>query len=322
MPPARHPPDRAAAIAAMLFTMLVWGLGPVFIRSLATTLGPADSMVIRYALVSLVYAAGFLFAGGPRIERQDWPRLLAVSLVGMLGYNLGSVYGFELLPAGLGGLIIGTQPLLIVFTAALVAGEVIRPAAFAGVIVAFAGTALLFLSDVTIEPEAGSHLRGAIYIFLSGACWALYVVLARPLIRKHGAYPITALSIVIATVPMLAFASPATLGTAAGMSARSWAEMFYMVVPSTLLATTAFNFGVGRLSSAAAGAFLYLVPVVAVIAGAVLLGEKVTWNVLAGGALVLFGVALAEFADRWIERVRRLAGSRFTAAVRERENPK
>ncbi len=161
-------------------------------------------------------------------------------------------------------------------------------------------------------------LRGAIYIFLSGACWALYVVLGKPLIQKHGAYRTTALSIIIATVPMLGFASSSTLQTVATMSARQWAEMFYLIVPSTFLAVITFNYGAGQLSSAAAGAFLYLVPVIAVIAGAILLEEKITWTALAGGVLILLGVAIAEFADRFIARARSPSGTAAQGGTRRR----
>jgi drug/metabolite transporter (DMT)-like permease len=289
--------------------MLVWGIGPAVLRSLAISLGAADSMVIRYVLVSLIYAAGLMFAGIPNIPRQDWPRLVAVSLVGMLGYNLGSVYGFELIPAGMGGLITGTQPLLIVFLAALATREALAPATLAGLLVAFAGTGLQFWNGVMDGGDSLQMLRGTAFVFLSGVFWAFYVVFAKPLIQKHGAPRITALSILIATVPMLAFASSSTLQALTAMSARTWAEMFFMVVLSTILATTAFNYGAGRLSSAAAGAFLYLVPVVAVLAGAVILGENITLNVLAGGALILCGVVTAEFADRWRERASRLSGA-------------
>ncbi|HEY7617302.1 MAG TPA: DMT family transporter, partial [Terriglobales bacterium] len=152
----------------MLFTMLVWGVGPVFLRSLSVNLGPADFLVIRYTLVSMIYGTGLLFTGPSKIELVDWPRLLIISLLGILGYNLGSVYGFQLVPAGMGGLIIGTQPLLIVFIAALVSRESVTSATFAGLLVAFAGTILLFWSDLTIANELAPLLRGATFIFLSG----------------------------------------------------------------------------------------------------------------------------------------------------------
>jgi hypothetical protein len=78
-------------VNAMLFTMLVWGIAPAFIRSLSVELGAANALVIRYTLVGIGYAAGLLIAGLPRIPTGDWPRILFVSLVGVAGYNLGSV---------------------------------------------------------------------------------------------------------------------------------------------------------------------------------------------------------------------------------------
>jgi drug/metabolite transporter (DMT)-like permease len=111
------------AILALLFTMLVWGVSPVFFRSLSLALGPGDHLAIRYALAGLLFAGVLVATGGWRIAREDWPRLLFVSLVGFTGYNLGSAFGFERINAGTGSLIIGTQPLLIALIGALAARE-------------------------------------------------------------------------------------------------------------------------------------------------------------------------------------------------------
>src|SRR5688572_710156 len=127
-------------VNAMLFTMLVWGIAPVFIRSLSVGLGAADALVIRYVLVSIGFAIGLYVVSRVRIQGQDWPRLLFVSIVGIFGYNLGSVFGFELVPAGVGGIIIGTQPLLILLVSAIVARTAPSPAAIAGLLIGFAGT--------------------------------------------------------------------------------------------------------------------------------------------------------------------------------------
>ena len=60
------------AFAALLFTVAVWGVGPVFMRTLSTALGPADHLAIRYTIVSLVYAA-LLALGLYGIENQIDP---------------------------------------------------------------------------------------------------------------------------------------------------------------------------------------------------------------------------------------------------------
>ena len=82
------------ATAALAFTIAIWGLTPVYIRSFALVAGAADSLIIRNVLVSVLFLIFLPFFGGFRIARQDLPRLALVSLVGMLGYNLGSVFGF------------------------------------------------------------------------------------------------------------------------------------------------------------------------------------------------------------------------------------
>lgn len=55
--------------------------------------------------------------------------------------------------------------------------------------------------------------------------------------------------------------------------------MLYLVVLSTFLSTLAWNYGAARLSASAGGAFLYLVPIIAVAAGAIWFGEAVTGEI-------------------------------------------
>jgi drug/metabolite transporter (DMT)-like permease len=285
-------------VNAMLFTMLVWGIAPAFIRSLSVELGAANALVIRYTLVGIGYAVGLLIAGLPRVQPGDWPRILFVSLIGVAGYNLGSVYGFALLPAGIGGIIIGTQPLLIVLIASLFSRTLPSLAGVAGLLLAFAGTTVLFWKDLIFSDDSRALTLGAIYIFLSGIAWALYVVMVKPLILKYGTYRTTAITILLSTLPLPAFASLSTLDALADMSPRRWAEMFYLVGIAGLIATVAWNFAAARLPSVLTGAFLYLVPVISVVAGALILGEKVTLGMVAGGTLILLGVAIAQLSGR------------------------
>ena len=284
------------ALLALLFTVIVWGVGPVFIRSLSVALGPSDHIVIRYTIVAIIYAIGLLILGGWRIARADWPRLMLISTVGMIGYNLGSAFGFELVPAGLGSLIIGTQPLLIAATGALIAREKLTPIAMLGLAVGFTGTVLLVWRDLGLSGDSASFIAGSVFIFFCGVAWAIYVVGAKPLIRKYGSYSITALSIIIASlimIPMLA--RPSTLDTVMAMTPRNWLDMAYISILSTLIATITWNYGASRLPAAAAGAFIYLVPIIGVAAGALMLSETITPGMMLGGTMILAGVAIAQF---------------------------
>jgi drug/metabolite transporter (DMT)-like permease len=299
---------RAKAVLALIFTMAVWGFSPVFIRSLSVELRPANALVIRYGTVALIFATVLAIKGGWQVAEADWRRLVLASLIGMLGYNLGSVYGFELIPASVGGLIIGTQPLLIALFAALIGREPLTMAAIVGVIVAFCGTVVLLWNDLSFSGDRADLLRGGILIFLSGTAWAFYAIVAKPLIVKYGPLPVSGLSIIVAAIPILLFfSSSETIATARTMTPTQWRGMAFLVLVATFIASITWNYGVGRLSAAAAGAFLYLVPVLAVASGALFLGEPISANVVFGGLLILAGVAIAQFGGRWrMARLRRM----------------
>lgn len=288
------------AIGAMLFTIVIWGVGPVFLRSLSLELGPADHLAIRYTIVAVIYVALLAIFGGWRIDRQDWPRLLVISLIGMIGYNIGSAFGFAHITAGIGSLIIGTQPLLIALMGSLIAKERLTVATMIGLVTGFLGIVLLVWQDLSVSVDGWSFILGCSLIFMSGLAWSIYVVVAKPLLQKYGSFGITALSLSICSlvmVPMLA--TPATLGTLMTMSARSWLELSYIVVLSTVVASITWNVAAARMSAAASGAFLYLIPIIGVAAGALILSEQVTFGMIIGGALIMAGVAIAQFGDRF-----------------------
>lgn len=286
---------KTRAVLALLFTMAVWGVSPVFFRSLSLALGPGDHLAIRYALVSLLCVAGLTAMGGWRVAKPDWPRLTFIGLA-FVGYNLGSAYGFELIAAGTGSLIIGTQPLLIALLGAVLAREGLTPAALVGLFTGFAGTIFLVWKDLGVVGDPAQFVMGCLLIFMSSLCWAVYAIVSKPLIQRYGSFNITALSVVLAGIVMiLVLARPSTLGTVQAMTAQIWAEMAFLVVFVTFITMITWNYGAARLPAAAAGAFLYLVPIIGVFAGIVILGEPVTPGMLIGGALIMTGVAIAQF---------------------------
>ena len=80
--------------------------------------------------------------------------------------------------------------------------------------------------------------------------------------------------------------------------AQTWAELFYLAAFNSLLGAVLWNYGTRHLPGAAVGAFLYLLPVVAVPAGYLILRDPITPWLVAGGAIMLAGVALAQSGTR------------------------
>ena len=104
---------KTRAILALITAMVFWGMSAVFMRTLALSLSPENSLAVRYVLLSVVSVAGLAWLGTWRIPRADWPRFLLAGIIGMAVYNWFVNAGFELVPAGVGTLVTMVEPLMI-----------------------------------------------------------------------------------------------------------------------------------------------------------------------------------------------------------------
>lgn len=293
---------KTRAILALILAMLFWGCAAVFMRTLALALSAGNSIALRYVVLSIISLGGLLWLGTWRIPRADWPRFLVAGLAGMAGYNWFVNAGFELVPAGVGTLVTMIEPLMIAMLAALTLGEKLTRYVLLGVALAIAGSIVLFWPDLTTETQHPVSVRGLVYLLLCCIGWAIYTIATKPLLNRHDSFTVTAVTMLIAAPIMIGAASEPLPQLAARLDARQWFEAAYLVLASGLGGTMLWNYGAKHLSSTAAGTFLYLIPVIAVAAGALVLGEQVTAYVVAGGLLMLAGVAAAQFGPTLMSR--------------------
>ena len=66
----------------------------------------------------------------------------------------------------------------------------------------------------------------------------------------------------------------------------------------TVLSTVFWNYGTAKTSAARAGPWLYLVPLTSVLGGHLALGEQISASTVAGGAMIVAGVAITQFQPR------------------------
>lgn len=293
---------KTRAALALTAAMLVWGSSSVFMRTLALALSHENSLAVRYLCLTLINVIALAWLGTWRIPRADWPRFLVAGVAGMAGYNWFVNAGFELVPAGVGTLVTMVEPLMIAILAAMLLGEKLTRWVLLGVAVAIAGAAVLFWPDLTAETQHSVSGRGLFYLFLCCIGWAIYTIATKPLLARHDSFTVTAITMLIAAPILIASASEPLPALVGRLDLRQWCEVAYLVLASGLAGTMLWNYGSKHLSSTAAGTFLYLIPVVAVASGALILGEAVTVYVVAGGLLMLAGVAAAQFGPSLVAR--------------------
>jgi drug/metabolite transporter (DMT)-like permease len=295
------------ALAALVFTTLTWGITPVFVRAYSLAVGPDHALVIRLILVAIVFAAALSVSTGFKIERQDWPRLTIISLIGMLGYYAGSAFGFAYAPAGVGTLIMASQPMIITLLAAAIGADRLTPATMAGLVIAFIGSALLVWNDslATATSSSAEVIYGCFLIFLAGLAWAVFVVFSKPLIRKYGALKITGLSNIIIAFPVLPFFTMAMFSELRSLPTDALQALLFLIFLGATTSVVSWNYAAGKLRASVLGSSLYLVPLIAVFFGWLILDEPITLRIIMAGLVILAGVAVAQYGDALVQQKRR-----------------
>lgn len=283
----------ASNVAALTVAAVFWGLAPVANRYLVVgQLSPWHLLVVRLAIASLTLAPLLVRVRRLGLGGRDWTLLTAGGLAAVLGYYVPVTVGAQWIPAGVSGLLITAEPIFIVLLSVLVLRERQPWRVLAGVLGGAAGVALL----VGWTPGGGGgplYRLGSGLTLFGALMWAVYTLLLGPLSRRLGALYSTALTTILGTLPLLTLARGG-LQAAAGLSPPAWGGLLLLALGGTALGTVLWSYGLARVPAARAGAFLYLQPLISVLGGSLLLGERVGLSTLLGGALILAGVALAQ----------------------------
>ena len=228
---------------------------------------------------------------GP-IARHDW---LGIVGLGLLGYYLASLLdflGLQYVSAGAGRLIMFLYPTLVVILSAFFLSKTPTKRELAALAITYAGIALVLSSQISAAPEGRLFMFGALLIFSSAMCYAVYLVTGSRLVKRVGSARFTAYTMIVSTAPAVVqfcvLESPAALDLPANLWWLAVAlATVCTVLPVFLVAEALRRIGANHFALIGA-----LGPVTTVLAELFLLGGALSAAQLIGGALVISGVLL------------------------------
>jgi len=222
--------------------------------------------------------------------------LLRLGLVGHL-LHVGLVtYGIHWSTAFSSSLILACGPIFTLFILHWHGHEKLTRGQVAGVAVACGGV-LAFLSDKLF----GGHWRasgGDLVLLVAASFFSYYTVASKPLIERLGGVTVMTYAVMFGSVPVVLLTLPAGLTVDwSAIGPAIWAGAFYAVIVSAFLGWLAWGWvnvvrGVARTAP-----LMYLTPPVAGLVAWALTGERYSAIKIAGAALTLAGVALAQFGS-------------------------
>lgn len=293
----RFGPRHALELGALA---LLWGAAYLFTRSAVPEFGPVTLIALRMGIAGALLAPVLAARGGlPLLRRHALLFTVQGTVFTALSFVL-IAWSALTLSAGLTAVLNATAPMFGAVVAWLWLGERVDGWRRVGLIVGIAGVAILLWGRFSLRLDATSTAVAlAVLAGLgSSVVWGISANIAR--VRMAGIDPLamtvgTMLAAALALAPLAwaewqgAWGSPRT--TIPGL--RAWLEALFLGVASSGLGMLMYFRLLREVGTVPTMSVTFLAPVVAIVSGALYLGEAITAQTVAGSAVVLAGTALA-----------------------------
>jgi drug/metabolite transporter (DMT)-like permease len=296
-------------LLAFAGVVLLAGSNIVAVRFSNRELDPFWGAGIRFLGASTILWA--LVARG-RYELPKGRALGGAVLYGILSFLVAYAFfywGSQEVPAGLGGTIMASVPLLTVLLAATHRLERLRFRGVLGAVLALAGIAVMSSGALAGDVSLVSVLA----VVIAAAAAAESGIILKLLPSSHPVVT-NAVGMSVGAVLLLALSSVTNESWEMPKSPSVWTAVVYLAIASPFLFMLVV-YVIQRWTATGASYQFVLFPIVSVIGGAILLGEEVTSSLLLGAPLVLAGVYVGALSGS--EDPRDL-GRSSTTAVSER----
>ena len=277
-----------------ILTSAIWGT--TFISSkllLQEGLSPAAIMILRFVLA---YVLMLPFVRGKWFCKSLKDELLMV----LLGISGGSLYfllentALVYTQASNVAIIIAATPLLTMLTVNLLdRGKGASKRLYGYSLMSLAGVALVILNGnfvLKLNPIGDLLTFGAV------VTWVIYSIIIAKVQDRYSSWMITRKIFFYGVVTLLPYFLIEPWDVTWEMMSRPmvWGNIAYLGVLASLGCYMTWNIVIKRLGAVDATNYLYINPIVAMITANLLLGERITPLAIAGTALILVGVYLAE----------------------------
>lgn len=293
--PSYNSPRRLHVVIAFALVYVLWGSTYLAIRIAVDHLTPLLMGGLRFTAAGLIML-GYRAARGHRIAvgRRDLMRLAVIGVLLLVTANVVLGWAETYIPTGLAALFIAVTPLWFLILERLShSTDRLSHRGLAGIALGIMGVAILIWPDLSGHAKfAGSQLFGSVLVLLSSISWACGSILTR---RWHIAVdPYTASGWQMLFAGLI----NGTLALAIGDPHRAtWAAsslwaIVYLIFAGSLIGFTAYVWLLKNVPISKVATYAYVNPIVALLIGCTLHGEKMDGYMVAGSVVVIFSVVL------------------------------
>ena len=252
-------------------------------------------LFFRFAISAAVLIPVTIKRGLLQPQKQDWGRFLLVGAVGYYASNALLTLCTSLTNASLSSLLNSMNPIFMLVFAYFLLGEKITPRKVLVIAVAIGGAAV-----IVGGPGNNVNVIGLFCAVASVVLWSFNSIFMKSLTSKYDPLTVTAYGMGIAAVFSLptAFIESKVSGQGVTLAAEPVLWLLFVALACTAFAHMMWNFCLAHQEAGHCAAFYPVQPMVSMLLGVVLLGEKITPSFLLGSTLIIASVVLNSMPEK------------------------
>lgn len=227
-----------------------------------------------------------------KVEKKDLLKLAVCGLFGVAANQLMFFYGLNLTNPINAGIIMTSNPILVLIASAIILKTRITSNKIIGIILGISGALIILLFKKGFA-FGSDTIIGDTFIFLNALSYGIYLVLVKPLMSKYK--PITVIKWVFTFgfLFVLPFGIPqANAIEWSSFNSEIWSKFLFVIIGTTFLAYLFNIYGLKRLSPSTVSTYIYLQPVLAAFFAISVGKDSFTWIKLVSALLIFSGVYL------------------------------
>ncbi len=279
-------------IVALISAVILWGGSFVGMRVALRDLAPLSVIWIRM-ITALLVILPFIGKLIPKnYKKGDWKILIPMVLFQPCLYFLLESNALTLTTSTQAGVISATVPILVTIGAWLFLSEKINYKTILGIIFSVIGVILLTMSQGS-ETEASNPILGNILEVGAMIFAASNMLIIKKLSNRYNPWTLTAMQVIAGTIffiPGLFQLIDSNIQWTLSLTST----LLYLGVFVSLGAFGLYNWGISRVAASKASSYINLVPVMAIVTGWLILGEKLNIVQIIAAIVILFGVIMSQ----------------------------
>ena len=293
--------DRALAWLAFAVVCTVWGTTYLVIAIAIETIPPVLMTGVRFVAAGAILLP-IALARGARMPR-DFKTIANLVLVGFLLVavgNLSVVWAEQWVPSGIAALLVATAPFwMAIIETFRTNGERVTLRSGLGMLIGFAGVAMLVTPRATGGHWSVPLLVGALAIQIGGMSWQGGSAHAKYNLKHVPLMLSAALQMLFGGVILVVIGLAIGDGARATLTPRTFAALAYLTLFGSVLAYSSYIYALSHLRTTVTSLYAYVNPVVAMILGGLIHNEPLTWISWLAMAVILTGVAIVQ-SSAWM----------------------